>query len=72
MKFDCGPTARQQNDACRAWHLWFAWHPVRIGDSRQCVWLEKVERKGEFYFDSMGGSWAWEYRLPSPQPAEQK
>lgn len=25
------------------WHEWFAWRPVRVGDS--LVWLERVERR---------------------------
>ena len=27
----------------RAWHRWYAWHPIRVGE--QLVWLEIVERK---------------------------
>lgn len=44
------------------WHVWFAWHPVRIKD-HDCRWLEKVERRGnlEYYYDG-GEYWKFEYR----------
>jgi hypothetical protein len=63
MRFDLGPTPYERFEARKRWHRWFAWHPVRI--DRQVVWLETVERKGEWIFDSLGGDWAWEYRLPA-------
>lgn len=30
-------------------HLWFAWRPVRIGESRKFVWLEYVYRSRKWY-----------------------
>jgi hypothetical protein len=61
MKFDCGPTWQEKFDAKKRWHLWFAWHPVRLA-SHDCIWLEYVERKGTNYYDSGGGYWDWQYR----------
>lgn len=42
-------------DRILTWHEWFAWHPVRVGDSM--VWLEYVERKRQALCPSY-----WEYR----------
>jgi hypothetical protein len=42
------------------WHTWFAWHPVRIGP--HLAWLEFVERRGDFFEDSCGGIWVYEYQ----------
>lgn len=30
------------------WHRWFAWHPIKIGES-EGLWLETVWRRGEHY-----------------------
>lgn len=40
------------------WQKWFAWRPVRLGDTCTVVWLEYVERK--FVAHAYGG-WM-EYR----------
>jgi hypothetical protein len=65
MKFDCGPTLDERvqviHERRKTWRQWFAWRPVRIG--RQCVWLETIERKGEF--DAYGFCWVYEYRHAS-------
>lgn len=49
---------RWRDDASElfAWHVWFAWHPVRVGDER--VWLEYVARRAVLTWDS----YYWEYR----------
>lgn len=60
MKWNCGPTWREKMAATEQWHRWFAWHPVRIG-SRDCRWLEYVERKGEYGYNGL----AFEYRASS-------
>lgn len=57
MKFNCKKAVERRI----TWHTWFAWHPVRIGDE-DCRWLEKVERRGTFEYDSQGGYWHYEYR----------
>ena len=44
MKFNCGPTYVEKMKAQEQWHRWYAWRPVRV-DSRDCRWLEYVERK---------------------------
>lgn len=49
-----------------AWHRWFAWHPARV-HNEYLVWLEMIERKGEYGFHSRGAdvaTWGWQYRLP--------
>lgn len=61
MKFDCGLTWREKYERLISWHPWFAWYPVRIGQTHDCVWWEYVERKGESGYNGM----AFEYRLPS-------
>jgi hypothetical protein len=70
MRFSCGPTLksrwefRQQVKHTRLqnWHKFFVVWPRNIGGV--CVWLEFIERKGEFH-TSYGGSWYyWDYRLP--------
>jgi hypothetical protein len=48
------------------WHLWFAWHPVRLNLHTR-VWLETVERKGSMALmaDSEGypyEHWEFQYR----------
>jgi hypothetical protein len=50
MKFDC--------DRHYKWHKWFAWRPVRLGDS-DCRWLEIVERKK---VKAYGCHWRTDYR----------
>jgi hypothetical protein len=58
MKFNCEPTVEPK----MTWHTWFAWFPVRVGPG-DCRWLEKVERRGNIDYDSMGLSyWRYEYR----------
>jgi hypothetical protein len=48
--------------ALEEWHSWFAWHPVRISNT-QLIWLEIVERKGNYYRNfGMPGFWVWSYR----------
>jgi len=41
------------------WHLWFAWHPVRVGDG-DVRWLEVVERLCR----PSNGAFRCKYRLP--------
>lgn len=61
MKFNCGPTYREIIEAKEKWHLWFAWHPVRLA-SQDCRWLEKVWRKGEHRSSMADCYWYWEYQ----------
>jgi len=49
------------------WHVWFAWYPVRIPSKGKMsgmtkIWLEKVNRKGEYSCDIDGCCWNWEYK----------
>lgn len=41
------------------WHIWFAWHPIRIGKKK--YWLEYVYRRGEEYIGISAVMWTWEY-----------
>lgn len=52
------------------WHPFFAFWPRRIGQT-QCVWLEWIRRKGE-YFDVgyHGGEWQFEYRLSTDRECD--
>jgi hypothetical protein len=48
------------------WHLWFAWHPVRLsakGESKTIVWLEYVNRKGIYFCGWDGPCWEWTYAI---------
>lgn len=63
MKFDCGPTWAEKVDAWTRWHPWFAWYPVRIPDTRVCVWWETIERRTDYCM----GYRFHQYRLPEPQ-----
>lgn len=65
MKFDCGPTARERFEASIQWRSWFAWPPVRIDGTRECRWLERVERRASY--DYVGTYYS--YRLPPPPEA---
>jgi hypothetical protein len=44
MKFNCGLTWQEKLEAREQWHRWFAWRPVRVA-TRDCRWLEYIERK---------------------------
>jgi hypothetical protein len=49
------------------WHLWFAWHPVRVPtkgrmSGQHMVWLEKVQRKGRKELCYDGSYWVWSYK----------
>lgn len=67
MKLNCGPTWEERVTAMGKWHRWFAWHPVRIG-SRDCRWLETIERRGDSCYDG----WSFQYRAVQTQPGEPK
>lgn len=77
MKFDCGLTAAEKAAKLRReaheranklmqWHDYFAWWPIRMG-SRDCRWLETVERRAVYWNFSLVTTeypefWHWEYR----------
>jgi hypothetical protein len=83
MKLDCGPTYAEQIAALKEWHDWFAWYPVRLcviieqtsrwpefHDSRDCRWLETIERRGHLLPSAIYGmpEWHWEYRARGVRP----
>ena len=61
MKFNCGETITERHERLEKWHRWFAWRPVRLG-SRDCRWLEYIERKGNYVHCWQDAWWIWEYR----------
>lgn len=61
MKINCGETQKEKFSRLEQWHYWFAWYPVRLG-SRDCRWLETIERKGKYYGGYSDIGWVWEYR----------
>ena len=62
MKFNCGPTWQEKQQAKEQWHTWFVWFPVRVS-SRDCRWLETVARIGKY--DGYDDSMSWTYRARS-------
>lgn len=48
------------------WHKWFAWYPIIIGETKDnhniVVWLQYIERKGEFHSSWGDGGWIYQYR----------
>lgn len=61
MRFDCGETWEEEKARKRAWHKWFAWHPIMVKD-HDCRWLEYVERSGKFWASWGDSGWNWSYR----------
>jgi len=49
-----------------AWHRWYAWHPVQVSEGGMAfvVWLEWVDRRGDWCGGLRGGHWMWSYRTP--------
>ena len=63
MRFNCGPTVSEEIAATEEWHRFFVVWPRRMGTTRECRWLEWVERKGKFETDMISiGYWVWEFR----------
>jgi len=46
------------------WHVWFAWHPVRVEDN--WVWREEVMRKQYMGRGPGKQSYSWKYTNKSP------
>ena len=67
MRFDCGPTRHELCVARENWHRWWAWHPVRLGDTHECVWLGWVQRRGEITYATQP-DWEHEYREDEDKP----
>lgn len=71
MKFSCGLSSDERVLAriryLESWHLWFAWHPVRMADKPDtCVWLQRVWRRCYYVGSYGGGDWDAYYRLEKP------
>lgn len=61
MRFDCGPTDEEKCAKLQEWHPYFVLIPRRLG-SRDCRWLETIERKGKLAQSRYGAFWVWQYR----------
>lgn len=64
MRFRIGNTQEQIDAWVRRvedWHDWFAWRPVRLRMG-EWVWLETVQRKGEWHDWDEDSRWLFEYR----------
>jgi hypothetical protein len=68
MRFNCRTSSQEKRNLLE-WHPWYAWHPVRIPDSTQCVWLERIERKGALWTSWHEAGLNWQYRLPGSADA---
>lgn len=80
MKLNCGPTWAERYNARHRkhqekvhrlsnWHRFFCLLPRRMTDAngyqtRECRWLEYVERKGDLVYSdyTFQNWWTWEYR----------
>lgn len=67
MKLNCGPTPEEKSLAnwrrLHNWHPFFCLLPRRITGTHECIWLETIERKGEYVCRFGGSYWEWEYRV---------
>jgi hypothetical protein len=89
MKLNCGPKydpdaerrrlgvlvdyLNEQVALGNGWERWFAWRPVRVGDT-ECRWLEYVERRKLGWFIGRHETltyWSTEYRS-IPRPGDKK
>lgn len=68
MKIDCGMTREERDAYLKKWHPFFAILPRRVG-SRDCRFLERIERRGRIEWKCTLSSypfsvqvWKWEYR----------
>ena len=34
------------------WHIWFAWYPIFLWDDNVWVWLENLEKRKYYSFES--------------------
>lgn len=61
-----GLTWEEEKRRKKTWHRWFAWYPivymVRDGHKYK-VWLQTIERRGEFWSSWAEEGWDYEYRL---------
>ena len=44
------------------WLKWFAWFPVQVEFRSEYAWLEVVERKKFYPYESNKKTWFYEYR----------
>lgn len=70
MRFSCGETYDGEKKRLSDWHDFFTLWPrsvAIIGTKTVCVWLETIERRGDYYEGNYAGGegWLWEYRLKS-------
>ena len=72
-----GEPWNEKKQRLEQWHSWFAWHPVCVGKvwdenrrrfRKRIVWLETIERRGEFWMCMYGEGWGWYYRVNNTEP----
>lgn len=61
-----GRTQDEKNARGTLWLPWFAWHPVRLVDTRY-VWLRTVERRLKKVAYGIGHACHVDYRLPGSE-----
>lgn len=69
MRWINGETWEHKKERLSAWHRWFAWRPIMMGEvdgHHIKVWLEYVCRRGALHggWDELW--WEWEYSNLSP------
>jgi hypothetical protein len=64
-----GETWKSKIERKERWHKWFAWFPVTVGEvsikgktRHTKIWLEYVQRKGEYFSYYDDSFWIWKYR----------
>lgn len=58
MRIDFGGWRERRAERLARWHLWFAWHPVWMGDG-VLTWLETIER---MRYRNSGSTWHYRNR----------
>ena len=62
MKMNCGPSHAERFILKQDWHRKFLFWPQRMTMTNECLWLETVERKGDFYAGGYSSGWRYAYR----------
>lgn len=67
MRYKCGTTWEYDKAKKERWHKWFAWHPVTVHIDKKtgqkyCVWLQTIERFGDWQSNYADSGWFWKYR----------
>jgi hypothetical protein len=70
MKWIDGLTWSEKQRRKKIWHRWFAWYPIRIGETEDGhkikIWLQYIWRKGYHSRSWEYSFWTWEYAEVKP------